>query len=114
MINTDIFRELALSFPQTEELPHFEKTSFRINNKIFATLSVERNIACLMLSENDQYAFGAFDKTVIYPVNNKWGLLGATLVDLKKVKIKILKQALSAAYNEVASKTLLKKSKKKL
>jgi len=114
VMRVDAFRELALTFPQTEELPHFEKTSFRVKNKIFATLSPDKNRACIKLSESDQYAFCAFDETVIYTVDNKWGLQGWTLIDLNKVKMKILKQALSAAYNEVASKTLLKKSKKKI
>lgn len=113
MINPETFRKLALSYPQAEELPHFEKTSFRIKNKIFATLSSEKNRACIKLSENDQYSFCAFDETVIYPVQNKWGLQGWTMIDLKKVKMKILKQALNASYNEVASKALLKKSKKR-
>jgi len=113
MINTETFRELALSYPQVEELPHFEKASFRIKNKIFATLTPEKNRACIKLSKNDQYAFCAFDETIVYPVNNKWGLHGWTLIDLKKVKVKILKQALRASYNEVASKAFLKKSKKR-
>lgn len=112
MVKTEEFRNLTLSFPETQELAHFEKTSFRVKNKIFATLTPEQNRACIKLSNNDQYAFCAFDETVIFPVNNKWGLQRWTLVDLNKVKLKVLKQAVSAAYNEVASKTIFNKSKK--
>ncbi len=32
-------RHLALSFPETEEAPHFEFDSFRVRGKIFATLA---------------------------------------------------------------------------
>ena len=37
MVTIDIFRKLALSFPEATEGPHFEKTSFRGKKKIFAT-----------------------------------------------------------------------------
>ncbi|HVE60183.1 MAG TPA: MmcQ/YjbR family DNA-binding protein [Chitinophagaceae bacterium] len=102
MVDIKTFKELALSFPDTIEQPHFEKTSFRIKKKIFATLSIENNIACLKLSPIDQSVFCSIDKTIIYPVPNKWGQQGATLIDLKKVRKSILKDALTTAYNEVS------------
>jgi hypothetical protein len=56
------------------------------------------------LSEVDQSVFCTFDKTIIYPVDNKWGKQGWTLVDLKKVRKTKLKDILATAYNEVAAK----------
>jgi hypothetical protein len=44
MITESFFRELALSFPEATEAPHFEKTSFRVKNKIFATLDLKKNL----------------------------------------------------------------------
>ena len=67
MVSFKTFREMALSFPESSELPHFENTSFRIGKKIFATLNERENRACLKLSEIDQSVFCSFDKTVIYP-----------------------------------------------
>jgi hypothetical protein len=103
---TDIetMRQFALSFPQTTEQPHFEKTSFRIKNKIFATYDSKTDVACLMLSEIDQSVFCAYDSTIIYPVPNKWGKHGATFVNLKKVHPGMFKDALTTAYNKAASK----------
>jgi hypothetical protein len=98
MITIQTFRDLALSLPETVELPHFERTSFRVNKKIFATLDLEKNLACLMLSEIDQSVFEAFDKTIIYPVPNKWGKKGATYVALDKVAKDVLEDALITAY----------------
>jgi len=46
MVSIETFRQLALSFPDAEELPHLEKASFRIRKKIFATLDVKNNRAC--------------------------------------------------------------------
>lgn len=97
------FRQLALSFTQAEELPHFENTSFRIKKKIFATLSEKDNRACLKLSELQQSLFCTFDHTVIYPVPNKWGRHGWTFVNLEKVEKKTLQDALNVAYAKVAS-----------
>lgn len=37
MVSIDTLRKLALSFPEVTEEPHFEKTSFRVKKKIFAT-----------------------------------------------------------------------------
>lgn len=114
MITINTFRKLALSFPETNEQPHFEKTSFRVGKKIFATLDVKKDQACLKLSENDQFAFCAFDRTIIFPVPNKWGLQGWTFIDLKKVSKKILSDAIKAACNEVSLKKLSKKKELKI
>ncbi len=78
MISIETFRKLALCYPEATEQPHFEKTSFRVNKKIFATLDIKNMRACLLLSPIDQSVFSTFDKSVIYPVPNKWGLKGAT------------------------------------
>ncbi len=43
MVSIEIFRKLAMSFPETTEEPHFEKTSFRIKKKIFATFDEKNN-----------------------------------------------------------------------
>ena len=109
MVNIESFRKLALSLPDVVEQPHFEKTSFRVNKKIFATLSLENKLACVKLSEIDQSVFCAFDKSIVYPVNNKWGKQGWTYIDLKKVRKDMLADALTTAYHEVQkSKTQTK------
>lgn len=104
MVDVKTFKQLALSFPDAEEQPHFEKSSFRVKKKIFATHAPDSHIICVKLSEVEQSVFCAFDKTIIYPVDNKWGKQGWTLVDLKKVRKEMLKDILNVAYNEVASK----------
>ncbi|MBC7947744.1 MAG: MmcQ/YjbR family DNA-binding protein [Chitinophagaceae bacterium] len=102
MVDIDSFRQIALSFPDVVELPDFEKTSFRTKGKIFATLTVDKHLACLKLSPLDQSVFCAYDKSIIYPVPNKWGIQGWTLVELKKIRKTMLKDAISVAYNEAA------------
>jgi hypothetical protein len=40
-------RKRALQLPEVEEAPHFEKTSFRVRKKIFATFDAEETTATL-------------------------------------------------------------------
>lgn len=106
MVSIDTFRELALSLPEVTEEPHFEKTSFRVKKKIFATYDDKNKSATLKLSEIDQDVFTAIDKTIIYPVKNKWGKQGWTIIELKQVRKTIFIDALKAAYCEVAPQKL--------
>lgn len=72
MVNNETFRELALSFPGTEENPHFDRRAFKVTNKtIFATLHEESKIANLKLSRIDQSVFSTYDINAVYPVPNK-------------------------------------------
>ena len=114
MISIATFRSMALSFPETMELPHFEKTSFRIRKKIFATLDEKTHIAVLKLSLIDQSVFCHINKIIIYPVESGWGRQGWTKVELKKINRKILKDILTAAYCLVAPAQFSEKYKIKL
>ena len=102
MVSIETFRQIALSFPEVAEQPHFEKTSFRVAKKIFTTLNVTNSLACMKLSPVDQDVFSSFDKSVLFPVPNKWGKQGWTYINLQKVKKSMLTDALRTAYCEVA------------
>jgi hypothetical protein len=75
-----------------------------VAKKIFATLDVSAGLACIKLSEIDQNVFCTFDKNLIYPVPNKWGKQGWTLVNLTDIQEDMLVDALTTAYYEVARK----------
>ncbi|MEO7991725.1 MAG: MmcQ/YjbR family DNA-binding protein [Chryseolinea sp.] len=107
MVNIDTFRKLALSFPEATEEPHFEKTSFRVKKKIFATYDDIKKRACIKLSEIDQDVFSSADKTIIFPVDNKWGKQGWTLIEMSKINKTLFVDALTTAYCEVAPKKLV-------
>ncbi|OAQ43652.1 hypothetical protein A5893_17000 [Pedobacter psychrophilus] len=106
MVTIDTFRKLALSFPEATEEPHFEKTSFRVKKKIFATYDGLKERACIKLSEIDQDVFSSADKAIIFPVDNKWGKQGWTLIEKSKVSEEMFVDALTTAYCEVAPKRL--------
>ncbi len=102
MVSIDTVRQLALSFPETDEHPHFERKAFRVKKKIFATLSEKDMTVSLKLTLSDQSVFCAFDPTIIYPAIGGWGRMGFTLVNLKKIKKSMFRDALTTAYCTVA------------
>ncbi|MBK5273061.1 MAG: MmcQ/YjbR family DNA-binding protein [Bacteroidia bacterium] len=109
MVSIETVRQLALSFPETDEHPHFDRTAFRVKKKIFATLSETDNSENLKLSLIDQSVFCAFDPSVMYPVPGGWGRMGFTYVNLKKVKKAMFKDALTMAYCRSAPPKLSEK-----
>jgi predicted DNA-binding protein (MmcQ/YjbR family) len=106
MVTLETLRKLALSFPETTEEPHFEKISFRVKKKIFATYDDNKKIASIKLSEIDQNVFTSADNTIIFPVDNKWGKQGWTQIEMGKVHNDLFVDALTTSYCEVAPKKL--------
>jgi len=99
-------RKLALALPETEEKIHFDKPSFRVRNKIFATIHEKDNRAMVKLPPVIQSVFCDIDSTAIYSVPGGWGKGGATLFELKRVKASVLKDALTQGWLGVAPKKL--------
>ena len=109
MITIEQTRKAALSLPETEEKPHFDLTSFRVKNKIFATIHADKNYVMVKLSAIDQSVFCAYNKEVIFPVPSGWGKHGATFIDLKKVKKSMLIDAITTAWKTTAPPKLVEK-----
>lgn len=108
-MTSDAFRKLALSFQDSEENPHFDRTAFKITGRrIFATLHEESGTANLKLTPEDQSAFVTFGKDAVYAVPNKWGVQGWTTFVLRKVQRELMKDALQCAHDDA----LKKKTKK--
>lgn len=86
MITSETVRQLALALPETMEQPHFEKNAFRINGKIFATHSAEKQQVVVKLNEVDQSVFSAMGKGSCYPVAGGWGKQGWTAIELSSAE----------------------------
>jgi hypothetical protein len=98
MVDIETTRQLALSLKGTVEQDHFGMPSFRVNKRIFSTLWVKEHRMMVKLSPIDQSVFYSFDPAIFYPVPNKWGLKGATFIELDKVRSDMLKDALTLAW----------------
>lgn len=103
MVSKSDFKKIALSFPEVTEEPHFDKISFRIKKKIFATYDESKNRASLKLSPTNQDIFSTAT-SAIYPVDNKWGKQGWTYIEMNKADKKLFAEALMEAYCDVAPK----------
>jgi len=110
MVTIETARQMALSFSGTIEQDHFGMPSFRVNNRIFSTLWVKDNRMMVKLSPIDQSVFNSIARTVFFPVPNKWGLGGATFVDLNNVLPEMLADALKLAYDTIVLKPKAKKN----
>ncbi len=100
---------MALSFPETDEYPHFHLRAFRVKKKIFSTLDEKLKRVMVKLTPVDQSVFCAFDKTIIYPVPGGWGKKGATYIELSRIKKTMFKDALTVAYCTTAPPKLAEK-----
>ena len=113
MISEKEFIRMALSFPGTEQKPHFERIGFKvINKRMFASYLDTDNTANIFLTPGEQALFCKVDAKNIYPVPNKWGEKGATTFVLNRLEEEIVKEALLSAYNEVMKSTTRKPRKK--
>ncbi|RNL52528.1 MmcQ/YjbR family DNA-binding protein [Pedobacter jejuensis] len=106
MLTVEEFKKLALSFENATEEPHFEKASFRVNKKIFATLNSSKCAISLKLTPVDQSVFCSFDSENIYQANGPWGKQGWTIFEFNKLKEDLIEDALTLSYCNVAPKNL--------
>lgn len=102
IITKEKFVELALSFPETAEKPHFQRIGFKVKGKkMFATYFEKDHTANIFLTPAEQAVFCQSDTGNIYPVPNKWGEKGATTFNLKNLSEEWVLAALHSAYNTV-------------
>lgn len=73
------------------------------------TYDAKHNRATVKLNEIDQEVFSTTNKGIIYPVENKWGKQGWTIVDLTKVHTEVFNDIITTAYHTVAPKKRLRK-----
>jgi len=110
MATAKVFRQIALSLPETEEHSHMDHPDFRVAGKVFATLGYpDRSHGMVKLSPEEQHYFSRDYPDVFIPVKGTWGRRGATSVVLKSAKREMLRRAIHAAWRNTAPKRLLGK-----
>jgi len=109
MISATSFSKTANSFDQVSEKPHFQKTSFRVKGKIFATLDQLANQATLKLTVADQSVYCLMRPSFAIAATGAWGKQGWTLINLRKAPKPLVLEALNKAYMQVAPKSKVKK-----
>ena len=101
----DALRKFALSFPETHEEPHFERTSFRVGKKIFATMTPDGREAMVKLpSPDDVEGLLASHPDVFFSYGTWTTKNGALGVRLAKVETALLKPLVAGAWRGIAPK----------
>src|SRR5947199_10128420 len=104
-MTADEFRRIALSFPDSEEWAHMKHPDFRVNGRIFATLSYPGDEwGMVKLSPEQQQNYLDAAPGVFEPASGAWGRGGATMVRLKPAQKTMVKRALETAWNELHAK----------
>ena len=104
MVTPDEAKTMALSFDGTDEKPHFERTAFTVNKKIFATISIKDKTLNVRFTPQIQFIFCPPQSDVIFPIPNAWGKQGWTTINLNKANKKLVKSALEEAYTSRKAK----------
>lgn len=106
MADLETARQIALALPDTEEYDHFGRPAFKITGRrTFATLWPAEKRMMVKLSLADRSVFNAFNPAIFYPVPNKWGLQGATFIELSQVRLDMLTDAITTAWQTASTKT---------
>ena len=104
----NLFLEIIAGLENVTQAPHHQVLSFKVKNRIFATLNATEFRACVKLTAIDQSAFCSYNLAHMYPVPNQWGKHGWTNINLQLVHQEMLEDALQTAYATVkANKKVL-------
>ena len=102
-------RRFALSLPEATEAPHFEKSSFRVKGKIFATVPVGGKVLHVFVGPNEARALamedpGAFEeiRSAKNVVVENWVRVNLAAADRRQVF-----ELLEDAWRSVAPKRVL-------
>lgn len=106
MVSVDEFRDLLASLPEVIEKPHWDRASFRIRNKILATLDEAQGLAVLKLSLADMEALTTAQPEVFRA--GPWKHQGWTEVQLNAVDASLIRNLLWDTWRRMAPKTLVK------
>ena len=108
-MTADEFREIALSFPETEERSHMNHPDFRVDGKIFATLGPKLDWGMVKLTPEQQQVFLRNEETSFKPAAGAWGERGATIITLEHADEAAVRIALNSAWRNTAPKSIISK-----
>lgn len=93
-------RRLALALPEVQEAPHFDRASFRVRGRIFATLPPKGDCVVLMLPLEIQSAVMDAHPSKIRPLAQAWQSRGSTELVLDGISGDELAGLLASAWRK--------------
>jgi hypothetical protein len=110
MVTVAAFRKLALSLPNASESPHFARTSFRVKNKIFATMTKDGTEAMVRVKPMSRVKQLLSEQPDVFFDYGGWTWKnGAIGVRLSKVSAKQFRELVTASHAQISAKPKRKK-----
>jgi hypothetical protein len=104
----DALRRCALSLPEAHEEPHFERTSFRVAKKIFATMTRDGSEAMVRVATPEGIeALLAAHPEAFFSYGTWTTRNGALGVRLAKADAKLMRDLVTDAWRSIAPKRAL-------
>jgi hypothetical protein len=104
MLNATDFRRIVLRLPNTLESAHMGHPDFRVNGRIFATLTDDETRGMVVLTPDQQERFVRENPSVFQSESGAWGRSGCTRVHLAAVDEEMLGEALTLAWQNGVAK----------
>jgi YjbR protein len=113
VLTARIFRRIALKMEGAVEGAHMGHPDFRVNGRIFATLSADNKRGMVKLLPDRQHEFVQTNPGAFEPSSGAWGLQGSTSVRLDAVDEETLGAAMTLAWQNAATKPAARRPKSK-
>jgi hypothetical protein len=107
------FRRIVLGLKGAVEGAHMGHPDFRVSNRIFATLHLDRAFAMVKLTPDQQREFIRAHPGVFEPESGAWGLAGCTRVRLAAVDEETLGEAKTLAWQNLVNRTASRPSRRR-
>ena len=98
------FRRIALGMSGAVEGSHMAHPDFRVNGKIFATLSPDNKAGMVKLTPEQQEEFMRANPALFVPASGAWGRQGCTMVALAAADEATVGEAMTLAWQATAKK----------
>jgi hypothetical protein len=97
-MNARDFRRIALGLPDAVESSHMAHPDFRVNGRIFATLSGDERQGMVKLPADQQEQFITASPAVFAPASGAWGRQGCTMIQLAAADADVVGEAMTHAW----------------
>jgi hypothetical protein len=92
------FRRIALGLAGVVEGAHMGHPDFRVNGRIFATLTADERRGMVQLPLDHQERVVRDNPDVFVPASGAWGRQGSTMVELKPADVESVGAAITIAW----------------
>jgi hypothetical protein len=101
-------RTIALGLPEAHSAPHFERESFRVGTKIFATMTEDGTEAMVRVAPQARVEELLFHQPSVFFSYGKWTVsMGALGVKLAKVDRRLMEELVVASWKRIAPKKIV-------